>query len=618
MNFHDAYDGHDWENMYMGLSGKVLIAAGALRVLGVTWSFVADTVGASSSRDDKRNDDESDENTPYAPRTRTRRVLCVVFILLGLGLSLVVVFVVPGLIHSMIDRQLTDYAVLKSASAGGYKQFVDRSYTGDDFLYVHAFNITNPHDVLQGAKPIVDEIGPFVYRNHQLRFDLEWNRSEDTLSYRQHNFHVFDAHETKRQTNGTYDSDDVKVITMNMVFQGMQAQIGNLYWHIVCDYLVWENDFDRMFSELTVSQLLEGYAVDVEILGATISLPFPGIYPNYTKKEDDPQYVHKSIMRVGEHNHDDVFRLVQWMGMKSLETTCPWGGNSLPGGAYCPNEWPCCQSKGSDNIVPVWLPDKSTVSHEPWDTYADVMDGTLGEQFVTHLERGSTLVAFTDTAWRKLLFRNVDGLRVNWKGAKLLRYTVDPSVFLNATANPDNRRYYSFGRRGFFANMSIIEQGLTILPSLPHFLHGDERLVEDVIGMRPNATLHETYLDIEPKSGSTAVSHQRAMVSVPIPDAHRWSGTGEVWFPNARHGTIVPIVWFDDASTPTQEGLQLIFTMYLGLDAKRYAMVSGLVLCGLFGLCLIREIVFCCVWWRCRRRRRQEVPFRQLNAPLVP
>jgi len=324
--------------------------------------------------------------------------------------------------------------------------------------------------MLEGAKPSVEEIGPFVFKSYQYRYNVTWDKMNDTMEYRQHNFYVFDAEQTKINTNGRFETDDVEMLTLNMVFLAMQSQIGDAYWHIVCDYLLWKDDFSRLFTFKTIHELMDGYETDVEILGAKIPIAFPGIYPNYTKKELDPSYINPSVMRVGENNEDDLFQLVQYQGMKTLTSECPWGASSLPGGKYCPNEWPCCQTKGQDNHVPTWLPDKAPGLY---DEDANLLGGTLGEQFQLNLKKNSTIVAFTNTAYRKILLRNVDGLEVKWKGARLLRYTIDPSVLMNQTMLPSNRRYYNFGSSGFFANMSILEEGLTILPSLPHFLHAD-------------------------------------------------------------------------------------------------------------------------------------------------
>ena len=44
----------------------------------------------------------------------------------------------------------------------------------------------------------------------------------------------------------------------------------------------------------------------------------------------------------------------------------------------------------------------------------------------------------------------------------------------------------------------IIDRPVFFSP--PHFYLGDHSLVDDINGMHPNKTLHETYIDVEPVS----------------------------------------------------------------------------------------------------------------------
>ena len=85
------------------------------------------------------------------------------------------------------------------------------------------FNITNPHEVLKGAKPNLDELGPFVYAQTQLRADLEFDYKNDTLAFRQQIYQTFLPEETFKRTNGKFDRDDVLFTSINILFFGMKA-----------------------------------------------------------------------------------------------------------------------------------------------------------------------------------------------------------------------------------------------------------------------------------------------------------------------------------------------------------------------------------------------------------
>ena len=60
-------------------------------------------------------------------------------------------------------------------------------------LTAYGFHVTNPESVIKGRKPIVEEVGPFVYKAVTVKdsvdygtdkVNLEYNDDGDTLTYR--------------------------------------------------------------------------------------------------------------------------------------------------------------------------------------------------------------------------------------------------------------------------------------------------------------------------------------------------------------------------------------------------------------------------------------------------
>jgi hypothetical protein len=45
----------------------------------------------------------------------------------------------------------------------GFAQFANHSAKADNYVYFYFFNIENPDGMLNGEKPMVKEIGPFIY-----------------------------------------------------------------------------------------------------------------------------------------------------------------------------------------------------------------------------------------------------------------------------------------------------------------------------------------------------------------------------------------------------------------------------------------------------------------------
>ena len=62
------------------------------------------------------------------------------------------------------------------------------------FLYF--FDLQNEEAVLQGAQPIVTELGPYAFREYYNKFDISWTDDGDTVTYNTQRYYVFDPENT--------------------------------------------------------------------------------------------------------------------------------------------------------------------------------------------------------------------------------------------------------------------------------------------------------------------------------------------------------------------------------------------------------------------------------------
>ncbi len=130
--------------------------------------------------------------------------------------------------------------------------------------------MTNPDQVLEGAKPSLEEIGPFVYQFYQMRYNFEWDSNRDELSYSQHTSLIFDPVLTAKATNGKISSDDLKITNINLVFMGMQSQLPECFWPEVAYFLKWHDDKEKLFDTRSVNELINGYEVPLEVAGIDV------------------------------------------------------------------------------------------------------------------------------------------------------------------------------------------------------------------------------------------------------------------------------------------------------------------------------------------------------------
>merc|ERR1719331_634231 len=102
---------------------------------------------------------------------------------------------------------------------------------------------------------------------NKVKHNVSFNSfSDGTVTYRQHQSLEFNEKETFEATNGTYNSDSqVRITSVNLIFNGMRMQAGRSYWHLICDFLLWKDDFHRLFEQRTPQELVRGYNVSIKL-----------------------------------------------------------------------------------------------------------------------------------------------------------------------------------------------------------------------------------------------------------------------------------------------------------------------------------------------------------------
>lgn len=199
----------------------------------------------------------------------------------------------PFYVNWQIKKGIREQVVMESPESHGYSQFLDRNVQGETTMEYYMFNITNPDEVLAGKeKPRLEELGPFIYNQRQVRADVKWFEKGDALSYRQHVYQIYNRSRTFAATRGRFgrgDFDDprrVMITNVNLLFSGVRAQAGDTFWHVICDHFMWKSDFKRLFAVKSVHDWVFGYREPLDLgFGVTIPIPFPGLVPNHTRPE---------------------------------------------------------------------------------------------------------------------------------------------------------------------------------------------------------------------------------------------------------------------------------------------------------------------------------------------
>ncbi|XP_066488580.1 lysosome membrane protein 2 [Tiliqua scincoides] len=349
------------------------------------------------------------------------------------------------------------------------------------YMQYYFFNVTNPLEVLQGATPIVREVGPYTFRERKPRVDIHFLDNDTEVS----SFKPVTYYFVREMSVGDPDVDRIRTVNVPAVTAMNMAAGTPLHFPVQIMLMLYQ---ETMFVTHTVNEWLWGY--EDRFLSAVHKLR-PSIDPKFgffykENGTDDGEYV----MQSGEKNYLDFTKIVTWKG-------------------------------------------KDTVDY--WSSpYANMINGTDGSSFHPLISRDETLYAFVSDFCRSIYVTFEQDVTV--KGIPAYRFTAPPKFFANISVNPDNAGFCVGGHclKAGLLNVSACKQGAPIFLSPPHFYLCDELYAKAIDGMHPNKGEHETFLDINALTGVLVRASRRIQVNVYIrklPDFQLTGNIQDLFFP---------------------------------------------------------------------------------------
>ncbi len=278
---------------------------------------------------------------------------------------------------------------------------------------------------------------------------------------------------------------------------------------------------------------------------------------------------------------------------------CPWGNGAISD--YCVSKFPCCTEElpSKHSPVPVW---GTAFEEGVWDQDANAVQGTDGEQFWPDLKDTDKIIIFNDLAMRAIQFENQkdsDGnpetttvTDANGNEITLLRFTPTIDFWQNADERPQNARYYRWGPSGI-VNMTHLHEGAPVFVSAPHFLHGDEILLDMVDGLSPDPAKHRLLLDIEPNTGHTFQEHSRVQINTLV---QKKKSEGSIipvpclsfdYFSKIQDNTYVPMAWFELIGVIKPVDADPMEDIYMGAKVETGTLYGGIAGSVVFSVSLI-------------------------------
>ncbi|XP_068127176.1 lysosome membrane protein 2 [Hyperolius riggenbachi] len=401
---------------------------------------------------------------------------CTVYVCGITSLVLLIASIVLLVAHTfmdMVETKVKQETVLKNTSEA-FKDWANPP--PPIYMKFYFFDVVNPQEVLNGEKPFVHELGPYVYREYRPKENIEFLENGTEVSAINPKTYVFEPELSKG------DPKIDKVRTVNIPVVTLLEMVKNLEYvkfiaPIVKAALVTYGE--GMFVTRTVHELLWGYKDPILSMVHTVQPNISdtvGLFYNMNTTNDGT-YVFLS----GAENYLDFSRIVEWNGKRNLT-------------------W--------------WTSETS-----------NMINGTDGTSFHPLISKDDVLYMFSSDLCRSLyaVYESTKDV----KGIPTFRFVPPAKVFANASINPDNAGFCVPKGNCLpsgLVNVSQCKQGAPIILSPPHFYQAEESVIDSIEGMHPKKEDHETFLDINPLTGLLLRVAKRMQVNVYVTQVPEFSG----------------------------------------------------------------------------------------------
>lgn len=319
------------------------------------------------------------------------------------------------------------------------------------FFDIFIFNWTNPKDINDSStKPILQQLGPYRFREQPDKHNITFNDSSTTVRYRKSSLYYFDVDGSE----GTLE-DVVNVV--NMVTIGAAKAVETF----------------NMWKLMFVNPVLSSQSIHV--VKNVREILFEGYY--------DPLLTYGNLFDSSNAKFDSVGFFIKRNGSDEL------------GGTYEVHTGAGDMSQ-FDQVIKY-----NDLTEFPYNRgECRRLKGSAGEFFPPRSPTDKPLYLFTPDMCRSFPYDyEKDIIHRDIRGN---RFAAGLRAIDNGTLYPENKCYPQ-GMPSGVMNISVCNFDQPMFISYPHFYLADPSYLEAVEGLSPNKEKHESYITLEPKTGIT-------------------------------------------------------------------------------------------------------------------
>ena len=241
--------------------------------------------------------------------------------------------------------------------------------------------------------------------------------------------------------------------------------------------------------------------------------------------------------------------------------------------------------------------------------------GSDGATFNPYIQKEETLYFFNDALCRAMPL--VFDKKVTASTLPGYRFVPRSDVFMSPKSVPENDCYCvdetlcGMIGDGMFG-VSKCQMEAPIVLSWPHFLRGEQRFQDAVIGLRPDEERHGFWFDIQQTTGTTLAAAARLQINIALKRMPHYRAMSKI-----REDTVLPTLWFEEGVD--ELGAELVDVIREAVDApplyKNYLLC---ILVGIiFALIVIGSVALIRVCADHRSRHRREETIREVASKLL-
>ncbi|XP_071166283.1 lysosome membrane protein 2-like isoform X1 [Mytilus edulis] len=382
------------------------------------------------------------------------------------GLFLLISGILLGpLVNMEVDQKLKKMMPLVKGTKT-YNYWINPPIPIDFQLYF--FHVVNPEEIVQnGAKPVLEEKGPYTYRLIDTKENLTHHKNF-TVSYNERNVYVFQRHLSVGDENDTFTSLNLPLITATTLVTYEYAfirEMAKLFFDI-------SQDAD-LFVKHSVKDLLWGYTdpllATVKQLLHVFDIPFNDRFGFFYQLNNS--IANNYTVYTGEDNLDKISQFTQWDGKSKLTF---WSSDTC-----------------------------------------NMINGTDGNIFHPHIKDTDQLYLFYPQICRSYMISFEK--KGEFKGVRYSRFIMKDDVFASIKTNPENAGFCTPRNKCLpsgLINNTECRKGTPVIISQPHFLGADQSVIDSFDGIRPNKDLHETYIDLVPLIGNLVRTQRTIQINM--------------------------------------------------------------------------------------------------------